>query len=84
MTLGELREFLSQIPEEMDNYEVVNGEVGYLDIEDEDSMVYRLDKPIIALYVDENSHEVCFFHQTQEDVNNVYNKNDDDDVTKGT
>lgn len=84
MTLGELREFLSQIPEEMDSYEVVNGEVGYLDIEDEDSMVYRIDKPIIALYVDENSQEICFFHQTQEDVNNVYNKNDDDDVTEGT
>jgi len=84
MTLGELREFLSQLPEEMDNFEVVNGEVGYLDIEDEDSMVYRVDKPIIALYVDENSQEVCFFHQTQEDVNNVYNKNNDDDVTEGT
>jgi len=83
MTLRELREFLSQIPEEMDNYEVVNGEVGYLDIEDEDSMVYRIDKPIIALYVDDHSHEVCFFHQTQEDVNSVYNpKQDEDDDTE--
>lgn len=78
MTLGELREFLSQIPEEMDSYEVVNGEVGYIDMEDDDSMVYRVDKPIIALYVDDHSKEVCFFHQTQEDVNNIYNPNQEE------
>lgn len=80
MTLKELREFLSQIPEEMDDYEVVNGEVGYIDIEDDDSMVYRVDKPIIALYVDQHSHEVCFFHQTQEDVNKIYNPDQDDNT----
>lgn len=68
MTLRELKEFIANLPEEMDDYNVVNGEVGYIDIEDEDSMVYRVDKPIVALYVDTNSNEVCFFHQTQEDV----------------
>lgn len=80
MTLGELREFLSQIPEEMDGYEVVNGEVGQIDMEDDDSLFYRVDKPIIALYVDDHSHEVCFFHQTQEDVNKIYNQEKDDDT----
>ena len=79
MTLRELRDFVNQVPEEMDDYEVVNGEVGYLDMEDDDSMVYRVDKPIIALYVDDHSHEVCFFHQTQEDVNNIYNPNIEED-----
>jgi hypothetical protein len=73
MTLAELRNFLTKIPNDMDDYEVVNGEVGYLDIKDEDSMVYRVDKPIIALYVDEQSKEICFFHQTQEDVDNKLN-----------
>ena len=75
MTLAELRNFLTKIPNDMDDYEVVNGEVGYLDIKDEDSMVYRVDKPIIALYVDEHSKEICFFHQTQEDVNNALKNN---------
>lgn len=69
MTLKELKGFLAKLPEHMDTFEIVNGEVGYLDKEDENSMVYRLDKPIIALYVDEKSFEICFFHQTQEDVN---------------
>jgi hypothetical protein len=59
----------------MDGFEVVNGEVGYLDQNDKDSMVYRVDKPIIALYVDEHSKEICFFHQTQEDVNNALKNN---------
>lgn len=75
MTFKELRNFVEMIPAEVDNYEVVNGEVGYLDPEDDDSMVYRVDKPIVALYVDEHSKEVCFFHQTQEDVNKTLPKN---------
>lgn len=73
MTLAELRDFLTQIPEDMNEYNIVNGEVGYLDPNDENSMIYRADKPIIALYVDENTKEICFFHQTQEDVNQIFN-----------
>jgi hypothetical protein len=44
----------------MGEFTVVNGEVGYLDVEDENSAVYRLDKPIIALYVDEKDEEIFF------------------------
>ena len=72
MRLKELKEFLAKLPPHMDEFDVVNGEVGYLDEKDADSMVYRVDKPIIALYVDEKSFEICFFHQTQEDVNSVF------------
>jgi hypothetical protein len=68
MTLNELKKFIDRLPEEMGEWSVVNGEVGYLDPEDDNSMVYRVDKPIIALFVDENSQEICLFHQTQEDV----------------
>jgi hypothetical protein len=68
MTLNELKNFVNRLPEEMGEWSVVNGEVGYLDPEDDNSMVYRVDKPIIALFVDENSREICLFHQTQEDV----------------
>lgn len=68
MTLNELKNFVNRLPEEMGEWSVVNGEVGYLDPEDDNSMIYRVDKPIIALFVDENSREICLFHQTQEDV----------------
>ena len=77
MTVKELKEFIKQIPEEFDEYEMVNGEVGYLDPTDENSLSYRVDKPIIALYVDEEAKEVCFFHQTREDVSKLFNKEDD-------
>ncbi len=76
MTLRELKSFINNLPTEMDDYTVVNGEVGYLDIKDknlDDKLVYRVDKPIVALYVDKNDKEVCLFHQTQEDVNDKLN-----------
>lgn len=71
MTLKELKSYVAKLPNEMDEFEIVNGEVGYLEPENEESLVYRVDKPIIALYVDKKSEEICFFHQTQEDVNNA-------------
>lgn len=78
MTLKELKSFVNRLPEEMEEWSVVNGEVGYLDPEDDNSMVYRLDKPIIALYVDEHSHEICLFHQTQDDVTQMLDNSDGD------
>ena len=72
MKLKELKAFIAKLPEKMDDFDVVNGEVGYLDVEDDDSVVYRVDKPIIALYADEKSSEICLFHQTQEDVNAAF------------
>jgi hypothetical protein len=38
-----LKGFINNLPEEMGEFTVVNGEVGYLDVEDENSAVYRLD-----------------------------------------
>lgn len=77
MILGELRKFVTQLPTTMDDFQVVNGEVGYIDIEDDDSAVFRVDKPIIALYVDKVTSEVCFFHQTREDVSKIIPNIDD-------
>jgi hypothetical protein len=71
MNLNELKKFINGLPEEMGEWSVVNGEVGYLDPSDDNSLVYRVDKPIIALYVDESSQEICLFHQTQEDVTSM-------------
>jgi phage regulator Rha-like protein len=80
MTLRELKNFIAKLPEEMDNFMVVNGEVGYLDPENEDSMVYRVDNPIVTLYVDEQTQEVCMFHQTREDVKEVLKNNNNGDT----
>ena len=73
MTLEELKAFLNSLPEEFNTYGIVNGEVGTIKggSEDKEDLVYRCDKPIISLYVDEQSKEVCFFHQTQEEVTEI-------------
>ena len=60
MTLKELIDFIKTIPEEMNDFTVVNGEVGYLDPNDDNSMVYRVDNPIITIYVDKHNKEFCF------------------------
>ena len=80
MTLKEIKAFFKRLPTEMDEFDVVNGEVGYIDIEDDDSLTYRVDKPIITLYVDEDTKEICFLHQTQEDINEINNHG----TSKGT
>ncbi|KXB94697.1 hypothetical protein AXF24_12615 [Streptococcus pneumoniae] len=55
---------------------MVNGEMGLVDPKNTNSAIYRVDKPIIALYVDDNSKEVCMFHQTQEDLRDQYKTED--------
>jgi len=84
MTFKELKNFISQIPKSYDDYEMVNGEVGYLDPTDEDSIVYRVDKPIIMLYVDEATKELCFFHQTREEIGPMFNQSENNGDTETT
>lgn len=69
MILAELKQFINSIPSDMDEFSVVNGEFGLLDPEDDNSVIYRVDKPILIITVDEQSREVVFLHQTREDVN---------------
>lgn len=78
MTVKELKDFMKKIPSEMDGYLVVNGEVGYLEENNDDSMIYRVDNPIITLYVDENTKEFCMLHQTREDIKDMFKKDDTD------
>jgi hypothetical protein len=66
--LGELKEFINKLPEEMDNYVVVNGEYGFLDPDDDNSVVYRVDKPVLMITVDEDDKEILLLHQTREDL----------------
>lgn len=77
MQLKHLKEFLSTLPEEFDEYDLSNGEYGKLDTESEDDrFMYRVDKPIITLYVDEDNKEILFLHQTQEEVDDIKGKDD--------
>ena len=85
MTLEELKKFLNGLPERFNGYGVVNGEVGFVpkeDDKDEDETVYRVDKPIVTLYVDENSKELCFLHQTDKEVKDIAGEGYFDDKAK--
>ena len=71
MKLSELKEFVNSLPAEMDDFTVVNGEYGFMDPENEEGFIYRVDKPVLAINVDEKDMEVVLLHQTREDLTNV-------------
>lgn len=68
MTLKELKEWVNNLPDKFENYEVMNGEFGVLDSEH----IYRLDKPVTTLYVDEENNEILV-------LNDIEDKEDDED-----
>lgn len=61
MKLKDLKEWLSSLPQEFDEYEVVNGDVGELD----EQYTYRIDKPVMTVTVDEETKEVVFLHDKE-------------------
>lgn len=71
MKLIELKEFINKLPAEMDDFTVVNGEYGFMDPETEEGFIYRVDKPVLAINVDEKDLEIVLLHQTREDLTNV-------------
>jgi hypothetical protein len=71
MKLSELKEFINSLPTEMDDFTVVNGEYGFMDPENEEGFIYRVDKPVLAINVDEKDGEVVLLHQTREDLTKV-------------
>jgi len=73
MTLAELKEFINNLPKDMDNFIVVNGEYGFLNPNDENSLVYRVDKPVLMITVDKNDEVILLLHQTREDVKTSMN-----------
>jgi hypothetical protein len=79
MKISELKEFLATLPEEFDDFTLVNGEFGKMEEEegDEESYYYRMDKPILSVYVDEETNEVCFLNQTQEDIDEIMGEDDE-------
>jgi hypothetical protein len=69
MKLKELKEFINNLPEEMDDFTVVNGEFGVLIEDGKEEVMYRVDKPVLMITVDEGDNEVVLLHQTKEDLN---------------
>jgi methionine synthase II (cobalamin-independent) len=68
ITIKELKEFLSILPEHMDEFEMVNGEVSSLT---ETGYYVRIDKPIIHLEIDEKTNEFLLLHQSEEEINKI-------------
>ena len=63
MTLGELKEFVNRLPDTFNDYEVENAE--YTGSNGDDVM-YRLDKPVVAIYVKEDTKEVLLMNKPME------------------
>lgn len=73
MNLGELKGWVNSLPEELDSFEIVNGEIGMLGEE----YHYRVDKPIVACTVDEESKEIIFMHQAEKQLSEEDIKRED-------
>jgi hypothetical protein len=63
MTLGELKEFVNRLPDTFNDYEVENAE--YTGSNGDDVM-YRLDKPVVAIYVREDTKEILLMNASIE------------------
>lgn len=64
MKLNELKKWIDTLPEDFLEYDLVNGEEGYLDGE----LRYRLDKPITTLLVDEDTKEIALLNEISNEI----------------
>jgi hypothetical protein len=65
MTLKELKQFVNQLPNTFDEYEVENAE--YISGKNDDDIYYRLDKPVVAIYVREDTKEILLMNAPMEE-----------------
>ena len=63
MTLKELKRFINLLPDTLDDYEVENAE--YIESKGDD-VKYRLDKPVVAIYVKEDTKELLIMNAPME------------------
>lgn len=63
MTLGELKEFVNRLPDTFNDYEVENAEYTG---NNGDDVMYRLDKPVVAIYVREDTKELLIMNAPME------------------
>jgi hypothetical protein len=59
MTLRELKEFVNRLPDTFDDFEVENAE--YIGSKGDD-VKYRLDKPVVAIYIKEDTKELLIMN----------------------
>lgn len=71
MKVSEIKDFFNNLPSKYDDFDCVNGQVGQMDKDDEDSVVFRVDNDITTLYVDTTSKELCFFHQSMDEISKI-------------
>jgi hypothetical protein len=73
MKLQELKTWIEGLPEEFMNYEVVHAEVIRTDEDesDEDNFTVRLDKPITALTVDQESKEILIMNDYEGNLDDL-------------
>ena len=64
MTLKELKDWVTNLPEKFNEYIVVNGEYGSLDGE----YMYRVDKPVTTLTVDEDTKEIVILNDMESEL----------------
>lgn len=69
VTIRELKTFLNRLPEEFDDFGMVNGEVAGVE-----EFYVRIDKPIIHLEIDEETGEFLLLHQSEDELNEIMNK----------
>lgn len=61
MTLKQLKEYINTLPNEFDDYEVENAE--YIGSNSDGDVHYRLDKPVVAVYVREGTKEILIMNE---------------------
>ena len=58
MTVKEIKEYLTGLPTELDNYEIVFSEVGIMS--SRDKTWYRKDQPLNGMFCDSANEEIIF------------------------
>ena len=71
MTLLELKQFINQLPDAFNDYEVENAEYMGNMVEsfmgdNTQNVRYRLDKPVVAIYVREDTNEILIMNTPME------------------
>lgn len=63
MTLSELKSWLDSLPEDFNNFQVMNGG----EMIKEDIYFYRIDNPIMTCVVDKESKQIIFLNDFYDD-----------------
>jgi Fe-S-cluster formation regulator IscX/YfhJ len=63
MTFSELKEWINSLPEDFNNFQVMNGG----ETVKEDIYMYRIDSPITTCVVDKESKQIIFLNDFYDD-----------------